>query len=303
MDLNALDLALAVARRGSFAAVARERELDRSSVSRAISALEGEIGVRLFQRTSRTLTLTEAGEAYLARVAAAREEIDRAREEALELSTVPSGTLRLSASISFGVVFLVPLLERFRATYPRLKVEAHLTDEQVDLVDKRIDLGVRIGPAVTGDLIASKLFEFRYRVLASPDYLATNTIASPAALSNHPVITFSYPQFRHRWLWRAGPDETVAEIPITPYATFSNAIALRDAALAGLGPTLFADRFVTREVAEGRLIDVFPEDEFAANTFTSAAWLIYPSRAFLPNKVRVAIDFLRAEVGARLGEG
>jgi DNA-binding transcriptional LysR family regulator len=174
MNLDTLDLFVEVARKRSFAAVAKERNVDPSSVSRAIADLEAELGLRLFQRTTRTMTLTEAGDVYLSRIEPLTEEIARAREAALQVTGRPRGLLRITASVTFGQMCIMPLLGEFRALYPDLKVECLFTDANLDLVADRIDLAVRLAPIVEGDLIVSKLMDTRYRVVASPAYLASH---------------------------------------------------------------------------------------------------------------------------------
>ncbi|MEM8788994.1 MAG: LysR family transcriptional regulator [Pseudomonadota bacterium] len=300
MDLNAVDIALDVARLGSFSAVARERNLDRSSVSRAVAALERDLGVRIFHRSSRKMSLTEAGDRYLRRVAAAREEIDRAREEAQNLSTGPQGTLRLTTSLAFALVFLVPLLPEFRRRYPSLKLELLITDEILDLVDNRIDLAIRMGPAIQGDVIAARLFPYEYKVYASPDYLAAHPLGTPADLSTHNCLVYTFPDNRGRWLVRDARGET-SHVEIASDTAFSTSLAIRDAALLGMGPALYPDRFVAPQLAAGDLVDVFPDHRFAAHSFDGAAWVVYPSRAFLPNKVRLTIDFLRESLTGATG--
>jgi DNA-binding transcriptional LysR family regulator len=161
-------LLVEVSRRGSFTAVARGRGIDPSSVSRAVAALERELGVRLFERTTRALAPTEAGRLYLARVAPLLEEFDRASDEARSARADPVGALRLTASVAFGQVCLVPLLPAFRGAFPRLGLELLLTDANLDLVADRVDLAVRLAPSFRADVIGTKLFPTRYRVCASP---------------------------------------------------------------------------------------------------------------------------------------
>ena len=162
MNLDTLDLFVEVARKRSFAAVAKKRNVDPSSVSRAIADLEAELGLRLFQRTTRTMTLTEAGDVYLSRIEPLTEEIARAREAALQVTGQPRGLLRITASVTFGQMCIMPLLGDFRALYPHLKVECLFTDANLDLVADRIDLAVRLAPIVRGDLIVSKLMDTRW---------------------------------------------------------------------------------------------------------------------------------------------
>jgi DNA-binding transcriptional LysR family regulator len=304
MEINSLELFAAVARRGSFAGVAKDRNVDPSSVSRAIADLEAELGLRLFQRTTRSMTLTEAGELYLARVEPLIEELARARETAAQVSGAltggligaPRGLLRLTASVTFGQMRIVPLLGAFRARYPDLQVEGVFTDANVDLVADRIDLAIRLAPVVEGDVIAAKLMDTRYRVVASPGYLAAHPpIARPTDLSAHKVLLFTIKAFRTRWLFR-DPDGREQAVPISGDITLSPAGSLLAAALAGLGPALLPDWLVDDAIAAGSLVRLLPDHAVTATTFDTGAWLVYPSRAYLPNKVRVMADFLREKL-------
>lgn len=301
MELNNLELLIEVVRKGSFAAVARQRDIDPSSVSRAIAALEDEVGARLLQRTTRRLSLTEAGQLYLRRVEPLVQELARAREEALGATGTPKGTLRLTSSVAFGQLCLVPLLADFRQAYPQLKLELLMSDENLDLVEKRIDLAIRLAPSLETDVIGTRLRKTHYRVVASPAYLdASGPIERPEALSSRDCLCFTLPAFRSRWLFR-DPQSSVTEVQVSGTVTMSSALGLRRAAIQGLGPALLADWLIDQEITAGRLIDLFPDYRVTATSFDTGAWLLYPSRAFLPNKVRVAVDFLRQHLGSPRG--
>lgn len=296
MDVESLRLFVEVARRGSFAAVARDRDADPSSVSRAVAALEVELGLRLFQRSTRRLALTEAGALYLARVEAVADEVERAREEALAVSTGPVGRLRLTASVAFGQRCLVPLVPEFRASFPALGVELLLTDANLDLVAERVDLAVRLGPPIEAEVVGTKLSDTRYRVCAAPAYLArAGSLRVPDDLREHRCLLFTLPEFRSRWLFRRGGE--VRAVPVSGDVIASSALALRDLALAGSGPALLADWLIGEDIGRGLLVDLFPRHQVTATSFDTAAWLLYPNRSFLPNKVRVAIDFLKRRLG------
>jgi len=296
MDTAALQVFLDVVKRGGFAAVARAANVDPSSVSRAIAGLESELGARLFQRTTRKLTLTEAGESFLARVGPLVDELERAREEVATSGAEPSGTLRLTASVAFGQICLVPLLPAFRKAFPRLSLELLMTDSNLDLIADRIDLAVRLAPSYRGDVIGAKLFATRYRVAASPAYLAREGVPkTPHDLRARSCLLFPLPDFRDRWLFRRGT--ALEEVPVHGSLILSTALALRSAAIDGLGPVLLADWHLREDFAKGRLVDLFPHHEVTATTFDTAAWLLYPSRKYLPRKVRATIDFLRAHLG------
>jgi DNA-binding transcriptional LysR family regulator len=177
-----------------------------------------------------------------------------------------------------------------------LALELLFTDANVDLVADRVDLAIRLAPTVEGDLVAAKLMDTRYHVVASPAYLAAATpLRRPADLSAHRCLLFSLRAYRERWLFRdrAGAIEAV---PVAGDVTMSPSGALLDAALDGVGPALLPNWLVGEALAAGRLVDPFPAYRATATTFDTAAWLVYPSRAFLPRKVRVAIDFLKARI-------
>jgi DNA-binding transcriptional LysR family regulator len=299
MRIEDLELFVEVARRGSFAAVARDRLIDPSSLSRIIAGLEAQIAVRLFQRTTRRMRLTEAGSIYLARIEALLEELARAQNEAANASVAPRGTLRLTASVTFGQKLILPLLPSFRRQYPSLQVECIFTDANLDLVKDGVDLAIRLAPEIEGDLVASKLMETRYRVVASPSYLeAAPELANPSDLSHHRCILFALAAFRSRWIFRSEGGRII-EVPVDGDVILSPAGSLRDAALADLGPALLPDWLVDEDIAAGRLVQLLPEYAATATTFDTGAWFVYPSRAFLPNKVRVAIDFIRASIARR----
>jgi DNA-binding transcriptional LysR family regulator len=296
MKTEDLDLLVAVARRGSFAAVAKERDLDPSSVSRTIADLEEELGIRLFQRTTRKLSLTEAGDLYLQQIEPLVHEFERARDMAASTTGSPRGLLRMTTSETFGHVRIVPLLKEFRARYPDLKLECLFTDANLDLVADRVDLAVRLGPTVEGNLIAAKLMDTHYRVVASPDYLRHASLVVPQDLSRHRVLLFNIRAFRSRWIFRDSADfET--EVPIDGDVTLSPAGSLRTAALHSMGAALLPNWLVDEDIARGALVNCFPTHRVTATTFNTGAWLVYPSRSYLPNKVRVMIDFLREKLG------
>lgn len=301
MDTRLLSIFREVAQCGGFAVAARRLDLDPSAVSRAIAALEAELGARLFQRTTRKVALTDAGERFLAKLEPILTELEEACEGLNASETVPRGPLTVSASVAFGQVCLVPHIPAFLDRYPEIDLTLNFTDRPVDLVAERVDLALRLAPEVTGDLIATKLMDTRYRVCAAPEYLRiAPPLEQPEDLSAHRCLCFDLPSFSTKWKFRTGPDGETSDINITPRLKASGALALRDAALAGLGPALLADWLVDEDIRAGRLVDLFPDREVTATRFDTAAWMIYPSRAFLPRKTRVLIDFLREKLPLRI---
>ena len=293
MDIETLRTVVLVAQQGSFAAAARVMNVDPSSVSRAVASAEAAIGLRLFQRTTRSLTVTEEGDVYLRRIAPLLEELEHAREAATKSLRAPSGTLKMTASVAFAHECIVPHLADFHRRFPDVSVELLPTDANLDVAANGIDLAVRLASAPKGDLISTRLIQTRYIVSASPDYIAQNpSIERPEDLSDHNCLRFALPEFRTRWRFRQG-DADVIDVPVSGHTVIANALSLRRAAVDGLGPVLLADWLVDRDFQAGRLIDLFPDFECTATDFDTGAWALYPSRSFLPRKVRVMIDFLR----------
>ncbi len=295
MDIKELRLFIETAHAGSFAAVARAHDLDPSSISRTIAGLEAELGIRLFHRTTRKLSLTEAGDIYLRQIEPLIEDLTRAGDAALAVSTEPAGILRITCSVAFGHECIMPLIGQFHQEFPNLKLELLVTDSNIDLVTERIDLAIRMAASIDENVIGTKLMETRYRVCASPEYIREHgRPATPLTLSEHSCLLFMLPDYRTRWYFRDKSGQ-ISEVQVKGNIEISNALAIKAGALAGHGPALLADWLIDRHIASGELVDLFPKYDVTATTFDTAAWLLYPSKAYLPNKVRVAIDFLKRE--------
>ena len=304
-DLASIETFVAVTRGGSFASRARELGVDPSSVSRTIAALEADLGVRLFDRTTRRLALTEAGRTYLDRVVAPLTEMSVAADAARDARDEPSGLLRVTASVAFGERWLMPRVASFREDHPRITLDLRLTDALLDIAGEGgIDVALRLGPRIEGALVATKLFDTRYHAVASPAYLEhAGRPTRPSDLARHQGIVFPYPGYRSRWRLRArGSDAAVRgakSVPsvdeVLPRATLtvSSALAIRRAALNGLGVALLADWTVADDLASGELVDLFPDHEASAADFDTAAWLVYPTRNYVPVRVRAFIDHLK----------
>jgi DNA-binding transcriptional LysR family regulator len=296
MDVATLKLFIEVVRQGSFAAVARDRNLDPSSVSRTIANLEEELGIRLFQRTTRQLSPTEAGQLYFERIEPLIEEMQQAADAATDVSEQPKGKLRVTASVSFGLKCIVPFLPDFQTLYPDLTVDLFLTDAVVDLFADRIDLAVRLGTLADSTLIAQQLMRTHYRVCASPAYLQRSVpLNHPADVAQHNCLLFPLAGFRSRWVFRAATGKPI-EVPVTGQTIISSGTALQHCAISGMGLALLPNWLVDEDLQSGKLINVFPDHEVTATDFNTAAWLIYPSRAYIPLKVRVLIEFLKQKL-------
>lgn len=300
MNFDDLELLMDVARLGSFAATARERNVDPSWVSRVVASLETELGARLFQRSTRQLALTEAGMDYTQRMAPLLEEMRLARLALADIGGHVRGRLRISASNTFGLRRVAPFLPAFCARHPQLEVDLMLADALVDLVAERVDVAVRLGVLQDSSLVAVPLMPVQYRVVASTEWARAHgaVLRAPIDLSAVGCLGFSLPGFRDRWLFepRSGGDQVA--VPIQTRIQASNGLALREFALAGMGPALLPHWLIDDDLLEGSLTNLFPGHEVSVHDAPAGAWLVYPTRSYVPAKVRLFVDFLREAVAA-----
>ena len=194
----------------------------------------------------------------------------------------------------------MPRVASFRQAYPKITLDLRLTDAVVDLVAEGIDFALRLGPSVTGAVVAAKLFDTRYRLVAAPEYIERHGAPkSLEDLQNHMGLFFSLPGVRSDWQFRKGQGAPVHIASPPAGLTISNALALRRAALDGLGLALLADWTTAEDIKNGTLIPLFEELEASVSGFETAAWVVYPSRAYVPARLRVFIDHLRSNRGNR----
>ncbi|WP_039990118.1 LysR family transcriptional regulator [Paraglaciecola arctica] len=296
MDLNNIQLFVEVVKRNSFAEVARIRNIDPSSVSRSIRKLENSLGFRLFQRTTRKLSPTESGKAYFRQVEGLVATFIQAGERALDLSNEPIGNLRVAACTSFGQKKLVPLLPVMRKKYPKLAIELVLSDNQIDIVEQQIDAAIRFGKKPTDDFICKELAPRKFVVCASPSFIKSNSITkSPLCLSELECLRFSIPGYREAWKFRQANKKELV-VPVTGHLLISHGMTMTASAVAGLGIALLPDWLCRDELADGSLVDLFPDYECAAADFGTSTWLVYPSRDYMPLKLSAFIDCLKSEI-------
>lgn len=296
MDVQQLKTFVAVVHHGSFAAAARQLDMAPSMVSRAVAALEAELGVRLLQRSTRQLSLSDAGAAYYEQVRSVLDGLERASDEARASTGEVRGTVRLTTTVAFGQVLVVPLLPELHALHPGIELELVLTDVVVDILAERIDMAIRLGPAADTSLVGTQLSRISYRVCASPGYLrAHGRPRTPAELAQRDCPRFPLQGFRTQWKFRdaLGAVETVE---VKGWLVMSSALALHRAALDGLGPVLLGHWLVDDDIAAGRLVNLFPAHEVTAASFDSSAWLLHPSRTYVPRRVRAVLDYFKARL-------
>ena len=290
--LTALESFAVAARRLSFVAASDELGVSASALSRRIAQLEASLGTRLFQRTTRQVSLTEAGTVYLRYVIKALEQIAEGDAAVSSFTTEPTGRLRVALPNLFGQLQVAPRLPKFLRRHPKISFEISFSDWFLDLVSEAYDVAVRVGALESSDLVARRLTPNRRLLCASPDYLAHHgEPTDPRELVNHACLQFS--TYGGHSYWRLQRDNETIDVPIAPVIRADNADALRQAALAGCGITLMATFIVGRDLRAGRLVQILPAWEAAQ----SWVWAVYPHARFLPLKVRAFVDFLVDEFG------
>ncbi|MBY4733790.1 LysR family transcriptional regulator [Cupriavidus pauculus] len=291
-SLPALVAFTRVARLGSFTAASAALAVSPSAVSQTIRHLEDRLGVRLLQRTTRRVGLTEAGAALLARVEPALAEIHAATDDIRQQRDMPAGTLRVTSSHSAVVIALRPILTDFMRAYPTICVDLVTDDRFVDLIAEGFDAGLRLGEALQQDMVAIPVTgPLRMVVAASPDYLARHgTPQTPHELHRHACLPYRFGPMGsvYRWEFARGGRPFTVDIGMALIANDKS--MLHQAALAGLGLIYEFPHHIADALASGALVTVL--DEWTPPF--SGFYLYYPSRALMPPKLRVFVDFLKA---------
>ena len=283
-----------VAAAGSLAAAGRSLNLSQTMVTKHVDATEARLGVRLLHRSTRRLTLTEAGRGYLEACQRILAEIEEADEAAAAGQAEPRGLLRLNAPVSFGTSQVAPLLGRFAASYPKVRLDVGLNDRVVDLIEEGWDLAIRIGVPRDSSLVSRRLAPCRMVVCASPDYLrAQGTPRTLADLAGHNCLGYTLSERMGTSRWSFGRDAEVVA-PVSGTMQANNGDALREAALVGLGVIYQPTFLVGDDVRNGALIALALDHPPALAGYIQAVFR--PDR-MLPLKSRVMIEFLAGQFG------
>lgn len=283
---------VAIAHHGSFASAARTLGRDTSVLSRRINALERRLGTRLLARSTRAVTLTEAGEHYYRRVQTVLEELEAANREVSDLAVTPRGVLRVTMPLSFGRRWIVPLLPDFMAKYPDVRVDARFSDRYVDLISEGFDLAVRIGQLDNSGQVSRRIGTYRTMLLASPDYLSRRgTPRQPEELVRHDCLSFAG---NYTWpRWPLTKDGKRCFIETNGSFISDSADILVDAAAAGLGIILAPDWHVFDHLRRGELIEILPGWSAANDGPVS---IVMPPSRIIPAKSRAFIEMVSEQL-------
>lgn len=291
LDLNALTAFVAVVEHRSFRGAARSLAVPKSTVSRRIALLEKQLGVQLLQRTTRTVTLTDVGEAFHQRCGQALLAISDAAREVLLSETAPRGVLRMTAPITFAEHFLSNIVSEFLGANPEVRITLDLTDRYVDLVGEGYDLALRAGALSDSTLKVRLLGTNRLAMVASPAYLAKHgRPSSPAELVDHDCIVYSSTERGARWPFVVKRKAIMQ--PVRARVAVNSFLLARDLAASGLGIARIPSGYTFEEEEQGRLETVLAEFEPPPSPLHA----VFPPGQHLPPKVRAFVDLLASRL-------
>jgi DNA-binding transcriptional LysR family regulator len=294
---NLTDIAVfvRVVERGSFTTAAGELSLSRAAASKYVSRLEERLGARLLHRTTRRLSLTEAGAALFEASRGALERIEEAEAAVARFQSKPRGRLRVSAPMSFGILHLGPAIADFAGAFPEIALDVSLDDRFVNLVADGIDVAIRIGALTDSTLVARRIAITRALACASPGYIAAHgEPRTPEELAGRNCLLYSYLSSGNVWRFTPRSGE---EIPVAVTGTLriNNGIVLTEAAAAGHGIVILPSFYVAPLLRAGRLRRILADYRLPELGIHA----VYPQRAHVPPKVRVFVDFLAQRFGRK----
>ena len=291
--LRQIEAFVAVVRAGSYVKAAERQETSKAVLSRQVLELEGRLGTRLLNRTTRRLSLTETGAAYYERCVQILDDLREADAEAGATTATARGRLRINAPLTFGNLHLAPLWGEFLKLHPAVELDITLTDRVVDLVEEGFDLAVRIVPAgrlASSTLVARPIAADHIVLCASPAYLRrAPALAHPSDLAAHAVMAYAWWSGGDTWQF-TGADGAFAEVTVRPRLRTNSGDTCRAAALADQGVIYQPAFLVGPDVRAGRLVELLPGWRGPQLEIHA----VYPSRTHLSGKVRAMVDFLAA---------
>ena len=295
--LKSLMIFMRSAQHGSFSEAARQLGMAPSAVSRAVLRLEDDLGVRLLQRTTRSLTLSEEGNRFYQRCQHILSDLEEAELEVKQLQVLPIGTLRLDLSFTFGKLHIAPALLQFSAQHPELKLNVSFSDRLIDLIEDNVDATVRIGLNTDSRLVMHHLGTAQYITCASPQYLAQyGEPTTPVELFQHRCVNFVFSQTRREPTWKFEQDGKSIELVVDSYLKFDNSEVILEAVIGGAGVVQLPKFIAAKAIARGNLQPIL-------QAYTPQVGLpiavLYPQKRYLSAKVRVFIGFM-TELAAAL---
>lgn len=293
LDLNDVALFVHVVRHGSFAEAARQLGMPANTLSRRVQQLEDQVGTRLLQRSTRKLTLTQAGQEFHDRCSGAVEGLIDAGQQLMSGSQEPSGTVRIAVMADFFDFFPMQWVAGFLDEYPKVRLDFVLSDARSDLIAERIDIALRGGILQDSGYVGRQVLSpGKDQLVASPAYLEKHGAPSTLQdLVNHDCVSFSCPGGLSTWRLK-GPDDVEEEVQVSSRFAGNTAQALRKACVAGLGITLLPGTLTGQDLKTGRLVPVLPDYHRTGH----GLHVLYPSRQHLPLAVSAVIELLMSKL-------
>lgn len=289
-DLNDMVFFAEVAERGGFAAASRALGIPKSRLSRRVADLEAQLGVQLMQRSTRRLSLTSAGELYLKHSAAMRDAAQAAAEAVAHVQTEPRGTVRLSCPVTLAQSSVGPLLPRFMALYPAVRVEMRVLNRPVDLIEEGVDLALRVRPEIedSATLVAKTFGISRGILVGSPEQLQRQgPVLTPADLSKIDTVSMSTGDGRTNWRLEGPAGKVIVHSHVPRYVA-DDLLTLKYAVVQGTGVSVLPDYMCRSELKAGKLVEVLP----GWGPAPGITHVMFPARRALVPAVRRLIDFL-----------
>ena len=285
--LKGMSIFVEVAKQQGFAPAARSLNLSTSAVSQYVIDLEDWLGVQLFQRTTRKLSLTDSGRAYLDRCRHVVTEVNNIKYAASERQVEPQGLLRITAPVFIAQSFLQNMLAGYLNQYPKVDLELVAVDRFVDLIEEEFDLAIRAGVLENSTLVARKLMDVRLVVVASPAYLEQYGMPKKIVdLKNHNCLIDTVAGYSNRW--PVAEKKNAKPIVVQGNVRVNSGDIVRSLALSGIGIAFLPEFFVNKDIHEGRLVSLFDSHvQFSGGLFT-----VYPQKRHLSANVRSFVDYL-----------
>lgn len=293
-QLGAMRVFLRVIQTGSFSAAAREQNSSQATISKKVAALEDKLGVKLLTRTSRELSLTQAGQEYYEHCLNIVQEIDEVEASVRSQVSSPKGTLRIAAAAPLARILLAPLIAEFLEEYPDIEVDMVIDERHIDLVAEGIDIAIRARKLEDSSLIARPLFNNPLLLVAAPDYLEKHGVPTqPKDLKSHQCIVYTFNRSLNNWHFVDNGQDV--SIPVRGTFRSNSGETNLEMALAGLGITQLPIWMMDEHLQSGKLVRVL--EEYPSDTVPINA--IYPQSRHVPLKVRCFVNFIQEQLRGR----
>ncbi|MFW9611241.1 MAG: LysR family transcriptional regulator [Fluviibacter sp.] len=278
---------------GSFSGAGRKLGLAKSAISKRVDRLERALGLRLLQRSTRSLSVTEAGRAIHERAAQSISLLEEARNHASNLIESPRGLIKVTTSVAFGKLCIAPLLSEFLLLFPEIKIQLTLLDRTVDLVEEGFDLAIRLTRSPPGLLVAKPLMPIEYVLCATPSYINGKRLRTPADLANLNCLSYGQQELSQAWSFQKGARKET--VKVSGNIVVNSSEVVRDLMLQNVGIGLVARYAVADELSKGSLRVLLPSWK-ATGLFAQTAFAVWRPQIHLPQKIRVFVDFLQARL-------